>query len=85
MNDWSDKETEDPLYADRRNFCKVEKWSGDGLRVELVLYAGNSLEKANGYNIVELRAKRQRGIPYTDLSSADRYNWPSNVSWPNRI
>ena len=23
MNDWSD---EDPLYADRRNFYKVEKW-----------------------------------------------------------
>jgi hypothetical protein len=45
MNDWSDEETDDPLYADRRNF-KVEKWSGDGLRVELVLYAGNNLDKA---------------------------------------
>ena len=43
MNDWSDEEPHDPLYADRRNFYKVEKWSRDGLRVELVLYAGNNL------------------------------------------
>ena len=46
MNDWSDEETDDPLYADRRNFYKVEKWSGDGLRVMLLLYAGNNLDKA---------------------------------------
>ena len=26
-----DEETDDPLYADRRNFYKVEKWSRDGL------------------------------------------------------
>jgi hypothetical protein len=26
MNDWSDEETDDPHYADRRNFYKVEKW-----------------------------------------------------------
>ena len=46
MNDWSDEETDDPLYADQRNFYKVEKWSRDGLRVELMLYAGNDLDKA---------------------------------------
>ena len=27
MNDWSDEKTDDPHYADRRNFYKVEKWS----------------------------------------------------------
>ena len=27
MADWSEEETADPLYADRRNFYKVEKWS----------------------------------------------------------
>jgi hypothetical protein len=32
MNNWSDEETDDPVYADRRNFYKVEKWSRDGLR-----------------------------------------------------
>jgi hypothetical protein len=26
-DDWSHEETDDPLYADRRNFYKVEKWS----------------------------------------------------------
>ena len=46
MNGSSDEETDDPLYADRRNFYKVEKWSRDGLRVELMLYAGNNLDKA---------------------------------------
>jgi hypothetical protein len=29
-DDWSAEETDDPLYADRRNFYKVEKWSKDG-------------------------------------------------------
>ena len=33
MADWSEEETADPLYADRRNFYKVEKWSRDGLRL----------------------------------------------------
>ena len=33
-DDWSHEETDDPLYADRRNFYKVEKWSRDGRRVE---------------------------------------------------
>jgi hypothetical protein len=38
MNDSSDEETDEPHYADRRNFYKVEKWSGDGLRVMLLLW-----------------------------------------------
>jgi hypothetical protein len=46
VNNWSDEETDDPHYADRRNYYKVEKWSRDGLRVELMLYAGNNLDKA---------------------------------------
>ena len=46
MSDWSDEETNDPCYADCRNFYKVERWVRDGSRVELMLYAGNSLDKA---------------------------------------
>jgi hypothetical protein len=46
MSDLSDEETDDPRYADRRNFYKVEKWSRDGLRVELMLYTGSNLDKA---------------------------------------
>jgi hypothetical protein len=45
-DDWSTEETEDSLYADRRNFYKVEKWTKDGLRVDSLLFAGNSLDKA---------------------------------------
>ena len=45
-DDWSAEETDDPLYADRRNFYKVEKWSRDGQRIEEMLFAGNSLDKA---------------------------------------
>jgi hypothetical protein len=43
---WSHEETDDPGFADRRNFYKVEKWSRDGQRIEELLFAGNSLAKA---------------------------------------
>ena len=46
MPDSIEEETDNPVYADRRNFYKVEKWSQDWLRVELMLYAGNNLDKA---------------------------------------
>jgi hypothetical protein len=45
-DNWSTEETDDPLYADRRNSYKVEKWSRDGQRIEGMLLAGNSLAKA---------------------------------------
>ena len=45
-DNWSAEETDDPLYPDRRNFYKVEKWSRDGQRVEEMLFAGSSLDKA---------------------------------------
>lgn len=40
------EETDDPRYADERNFHKVETWSKDGQHVTGLLYAGSSLEKA---------------------------------------
>jgi hypothetical protein len=36
-DNWSTEETDDPLYADRRNSYKVEKWSRDGQRIEGML------------------------------------------------
>jgi hypothetical protein len=42
----SDEETADPLYADERNFYKIEKWTREGSRVDQMLYAGNNLDKA---------------------------------------
>src|SRR6185436_9722053 len=75
MSELSDEETDDPHYADRRNFYKVEKWSRDGLRVELMLYAGNNLDKAR--RIFE-RTSRQR--PRTRLTIRQRMRvvdeWP---------
>jgi hypothetical protein len=46
VSDWSDEETRDPLYADDRMFYKVEQWTRDGSKVDRLLYAGNSLAKA---------------------------------------
>ena len=43
---WSHEETDASLYADRRNFYKVEKGSRDGQRISEMLFAGNSLAKA---------------------------------------
>jgi hypothetical protein len=61
MSDWSsDEETDDPQYADRRNFYKVEK---DGLRIELMLYAGNNLDKAR--RIFERTSKHRPRIRLT--------------------
>jgi hypothetical protein len=38
-DDWSYEETDDPLYADRRDFYKVENWSRDGQRIGELLFA----------------------------------------------
>jgi len=77
MNSWSDEETDDPLYAERRNFFKVEKWSRDGLRVELMLYAGNSLGRARA--IFESTIKRRPRVRRTirqHMRVLDE--WPQN-------
>ena len=42
----SGEETDDPVYADERDFYKVEKWTRDGTKVDSLLYAGNNLDKA---------------------------------------
>jgi hypothetical protein len=59
MNDWSDEETTDPLYADDRNFYKVELWTKDEQRVLRMLYGGNNLDKARTVfaNYVRIRPR----------------------------
>jgi hypothetical protein len=39
---WTDS---DALYADVRNFFKVEQWTADDLHVDRMLYADNRLDK----------------------------------------
>jgi hypothetical protein len=63
MIDWSDEETDDPQYAGRRHFYKVEKWSRDGLPIGLMLYAGNSLDTAR--RIFTQTVKHRPLIPLT--------------------
>ena len=57
---WPNEVTTDPLYADERNFYKVELWTKDGLRIERLLCAGNSLDEARTI-FVEFVRKRPRG------------------------
>jgi len=56
---WSDEETADPLYADDRNFYKVELWTKDRLHVLRLLYAGNNLDRAKD-ELPEYARKRPR-------------------------
>jgi hypothetical protein len=57
---WSDEQTDDPLYADDRNFYKVEAWSRDGMHINALLYAGNNLDKAR--EIFATTVKHRPGI-----------------------
>ena len=58
---WSDEETDDPHYADRRNFYKVEKWSRDGLRVMMLLYAATTSTKRAAFSSGHIRTVRASG------------------------
>ena len=50
----SGEETDESLIANDRNYYKVEKWTKDGSKVERMLYAGNSLAKAQEIYLREL-------------------------------
>ena len=65
--DWSDEETKNALYADDRNFYKVETWTKDGTKVDRLLYAGNNLEKAR-----ELFAEEVKRRPRIRLTIRQR-------------
>jgi hypothetical protein len=45
-NNLPNEETDNQLFADTRNFYKVEKWANDGNKVDRLLYAGSNLDKA---------------------------------------
>src|SRR5262249_53381900 len=46
MSDWSNEETDGPLYADDRNFYKVELWTMDQRRVAHALCRLISIRRA---------------------------------------
>jgi hypothetical protein len=61
------EKTDDPLYADKRNFYKLEKWTRDRTKVDRLLYAGNNLEKAR-----EVFAKAVKHRPRIKLTIRQR-------------
>jgi hypothetical protein len=50
--------TTDPLYADDRNFYKVELWSKDG-HIERMLFAGNRIADAHQH-LMDFARRRPR-------------------------
>ena len=53
VTDWTNEESDDALYADKRGFYKVEEWTKDELDIERMLWAGNSIDtdpnRRNGF------------------------------------
>ncbi len=60
MSNWSDEETDDPHYADRRNYYKVEKSDAAELHIEALLHASNDLPRAREVFATE-KKRRPRG------------------------
>jgi hypothetical protein len=55
------EETDDPTYADERNFFKVERWTRNDLHVEAMLHAGSSIETARAvFNKITMQRPRGR-------------------------
>jgi hypothetical protein len=63
MSNKPDEETTEPLIANDRNYFKVEKWAKDGSKVERMLYAGNSLLRAE--SVFEAAIKHRPRIRLT--------------------
>jgi hypothetical protein len=82
MSDWSDEETGDPLYADDRNFYKVELWTKDGQRVLRMLYAGNNLDKARTILANYIRIRPRARITIRQRTRV-LDQWPRQDGWGN--
>ena len=55
-----DETTDDTLYADLRNFYKVELWSKDGQHIERLIFAGNRINIARRH-FFDFARRRPRG------------------------
>ena len=75
LNDWPGEQTDDPLYADDRNFYKVEAWSRDGMRIDALLYAGNSLDKAREIFVTIVKHRPQIRLTIRQRTRALQ-QWP---------
>lgn len=62
MTAFGPEETDDPVYADQRNFYKVEQWD-EREHIEAMLFAGTSLDNARA--IFDAVVKRRPAGRYT--------------------
>jgi hypothetical protein len=75
VSDWSDEQTDELLLADHRNYYKVEQWSRDGMRVERMLFAGNSLDRARAISRPRFAAGRAAATPSASAHVCSK-KWP---------
>jgi hypothetical protein len=74
----TDEETASPLYADARNFYKVELWTNNEQRITDLLYAGNNLDKARD---VFRQFIKKRPLAHLTIRQRSRVvdKWPKGV------
>jgi hypothetical protein len=52
-DNWSHEEINDPLYADRRNFYRVEKWGRDGRAIASRKPGRRIASSARGSSVID--------------------------------
>jgi hypothetical protein len=82
--DWSDEQTDDPLYADDRNFYKVEKWTRDGSKVDSLLYADNNLDKARAIFAQAIKHRPRIRLTIRQRARVLRQYPPARKATPNK-
>jgi hypothetical protein len=73
-NDWSHEETDDPVYADERNFYKVECWTNDRRHITNLLYAGTISKSARSLH------DGHKFLPGPALHHSPRHSRPSQLA-----
>jgi hypothetical protein len=63
LKDCTSDTTDDPIFADRRNFHKVELWTRDD-RIEWMLFAETRLDKARAVFADYASVALRRGRPF---------------------
>jgi hypothetical protein len=74
-------ETNDGLIADQLNYCKVEKWTKDGTKVDRMLYAGNNLGKAKNIFAEAIKHRPRIGLTIRQRRHVLQ-QWPSECAAP---
>ena len=69
MADWSDEETDNPFYADDRNFYKLEKWTRDGTKIGICRQrSGPISERKPKWSMIAIEALVVVGAPQAPVA-----------------